>query len=267
MSWWEYAIPGYGAYKAISSAAENWNTPSRSGGEYGGVDKGNFDLPGAKERSKRLLDMAQGFGQRQAPGIGRFQNSGEGEFRGGQEALIRQLQGRASGADSLSQIQLRQAADHNLAQQQALAASARPGQGAMAARMASQQAGNIGQGLAGQAAQAGIMERAQAQDMLGNVLAGARGQDIGQSQFNANTQNQRLLEMARMQQQQYGMNDQALLEALRQEQANAALRQQGTMGYEGQRTQRYGAAMGTPTYGEQILGGLSSAGAAFAGGM
>lgn len=90
------------------------------------------------------------------------------------EALRRQM----SGQDSISREQLRQDAGRNISMQQALAASAGPQNAAMAQRMASQNQGRINQGLAGQAAMAGIAERNAATNAYGNLTGMARGQDM-----------------------------------------------------------------------------------------
>lgn len=90
------------------------------------------------------------------------------------QALARQM----SGQDSISREQLRQDAGRNISMQQAMAASAGPQNAAMAQRMASQNAGRINQGLAGQTAMAGIMERNAAANAMGQLSGQARGQDM-----------------------------------------------------------------------------------------
>ena len=246
------------------------------GGEFRDVDPGAFGIPDEEARRRRLLDAAGRFGGQAAPQargarIGPFGQTGTSGFRAGQERLVEQLQRRASGEDSLSEQQLRAGAGTALAQQQALAASARPGQQGAAARTAAQQAGRITGGLAGQAALAGIQERTAAQQALGGVLAGARGQDIGQMQFNVAQENQRLMEQARMAQQagqfnvsaqlqQRAMNNQAMLEAMGMELQQAGMAQQGRLAAEQARTQRFMGLAGQPTGMERLLGGLGGVG-------
>lgn len=94
------------------------------------------------------------------------------------DALRRQLRDQASGRVSLSAEQLRQGLQQSLAGQQAMAASARPANAAMAARTAAIQGGRAASGLAGQQATAGIMERQAAQQSLGNFLNAQRGQEL-----------------------------------------------------------------------------------------
>lgn len=184
---------------------------NRSDNEYRDLDQNNFQLEGADERKQRLLGAAGTVSGRTAPQsantrIGQFQTAGQmwanpadavqqqnaamSGFRGDQAQLADVLRRQMMGQDSLSAAQLRQSTDRNLAQQQAMAASARPGGGAMAARMAMQNAGRINQGLAGQQAMAGIAERQAAAQGLGGVLQGARGLDEALAQFNAGQGNQ-----------------------------------------------------------------------------
>lgn len=58
-----------------------------------------------------------------------------------------------------------------------MAASASPQNQAMAARTAAMQMGRQGMGMSGQAAMAGLQERNQAQQQLGSMILGQRGQD------------------------------------------------------------------------------------------
>lgn len=85
----------------------------------------------------------------------------------------------ATGKESVSAMQLAQANQQNQAQQQSMAAGARPGNAAMAARSAAMNAGRQSAGLAGQQAIAGIQERQAAQSALSRALLGERGQDVG----------------------------------------------------------------------------------------
>src|SRR5690606_23421896 len=119
-------------------------------------------------------------------------------------------------------------ADRGVAQQMAMAQSGRPGGGALAARRAAMNAGDIN----AQATQAAVMGGLQAQlgatGQLGNVLQGARQQDFQRASFNAD---------ARLR--QTGMNDQRELEALAQRLRLAGMQQQGGMGYEAMRQGQY----------------------------
>jgi hypothetical protein len=105
----------------------------------------------------------------------------------------------------------------------------------MAQRLAMQNIGRMNQGFGSQAAQLGIQERNAAANALAQLAQGARGQDLGLNTFNANAQLQ-----------QTGLNDAAANNARQLELGNAALRQQGMMGYESNQTTRRGQDLGTP---------------------
>ena len=266
---------GYGELKDILG--------SRLDNQYQNVNRADYYIPGYDYRNQALMNYANGINGRAAPQaqggyLGQTNLGGYGgQFQAGQQALVQQLRRRAAGQDSLAALQLKQALGQNLAQQQALAASARPGNSAMAQRVAMQNAGMQTAGLSGQAQQAMLAEQLGAQNMLGGVLQGARGQDIGASQFNAAQQNAMAAQRAQLAQQlnQYnaGMqlqnrnaNDQAFLNAMAANQAAANAQQQGNMGYQQNILQRFGIAANVPTPGEQALGALSTLGAAYATG-
>jgi hypothetical protein len=104
---------------------------------------------------------------------GKFANASEQRFLD-DAALRGQLQRQMSGEQSLSAEQLRQGLGQNLAAQQSMAAGARGGNQAMAARTAAMNSANMGAGLSGQQAMAGIAERQAA----AQGLTGLRGQDL-----------------------------------------------------------------------------------------
>lgn len=79
------------------------------------------------------------------------------------------LQDLANGQNSVSAEQLRQALAQNQATQQSIAASAAPQNATMAARTAAIQSGQLGAGLAGQQAVAGLQERNQANQNLATL--------------------------------------------------------------------------------------------------
>lgn len=170
-------------------------------------------------------------------------------FRQRQVGLSNLLGDLASGNQSLSQMQLRQATDRNIAQQQALAAL-NPGNVA-AARGASQNAARLGAGLAGQAAQAGIAERTAAQQGLAGLLGSARGQDIGMDQFNANLAMQQSL-----------ANQQALQNLLGLDLQNSLQQRAGTSDFErarlGQENLNAQALNATKSGFDQLMGGVAS---------
>jgi hypothetical protein len=99
-------------------------------------------------------------------------------MRGAMDAQRAQLGDIASGKDSLSGEQLRQGLQQNLSTQRSMAASAAPRDAAMAARTAAIQGGRMGYGMSGQAALAGIQERASARDQLTRMLMEQRQQEL-----------------------------------------------------------------------------------------
>jgi hypothetical protein len=119
--------------------------------------------------------------------------------------------------------------------------------GAMAGRNA---AFNTAQGqsmLGGQAAFAGSNMQLNAMGQYKNFLEGARGQDYD------------------AQLRMYGLNDARQLELLRQRLQASGMQQQGGMGYEQNRADRAGAALGTPSAGEQWMSALGGGLAMFSG--
>ena len=94
-----------------------------------------------------------------------------------EQMLMDQAQGKGP---SIAQQQLRMAGDQAINQQQALSASARPGQGGLAQRMAAQNTGRIGTNLAGQSALLRLQEQQAAQQALGRQLAQQRALDLQQ---------------------------------------------------------------------------------------
>lgn len=208
----------------------------RSEGEYGGVDRGNFDVPGFDERNDYFRRQAEAAAGRQAPQVA------ESAFREDQRMVLDRLRRQMTGEDSLSQAQLRQNTDANLAQQRSLAAGASPRNAALSMRLLGQNAGRINQAAVGQQAMAGIAERNAAANLMGQVAQGARGQDLSRGQANAQNQLQ-----------QTGLNQQGQLGFGTLEQAGAEAQQRGGMGYEQNRTQRATAALGVPSNMEGVI--------------
>lgn len=148
-----------------------WDYTKKIGQKVGDYFDPNtyLDDPGAEAEKKRKAMLAQ-----QAQQAGNFANYGQSQFQGVNQGMTdyrRQLQALASGQNSLSREQLRQGLGQQLAQQQAMAASANPNNAAMAARNAAQNMARASYGMSGQAAMAGIQERNQANQLLGTALA------------------------------------------------------------------------------------------------
>lgn len=242
-----------------------FSDPARTGGQYEGIDRTNFDLPGYAGQQGRLNGYLAGVDGRYAPDINTHLGQQSG-FRGQQQGLADLLMDRARGNNSVAELQLRQGAD--MANQQAMsqAASARPQNTAMAQRLAMNNNATNMMGLSGATALARAQEAAMAQGQLGQVLGQGRSADEAMSMFNASQQNQGDLSQAQLQQQQMSLNDQARQGLLGQSLQAAGMQQQGGMGYEQGRTQRYGAALGVPTNKEVLVGGITSLGGLLGGG-
>lgn len=201
---------------------------------FGEVDRRNFDIPGFGAQMGQYSSLAGQYGGR---------NIG-GALIGQQGQHTKLLQDEANGRGIGQQLVRHQAqgmADRNTAQQYGMAAAARPGQQAMAARnMALGSA--IGQSAVGeQAANAGGQVALGAQGQLGQHLAGMRSAATADQQT----------------------NDQAQLEALRQRMALSGAQQQGGMAYEQLRMGGYSGALQRPTDYDSMLGAMQGAGSAY----
>lgn len=201
---------------------------------FGEVDRNNFNVPGFNQQYGQYGQAADRFANR---------NIG-GALVGQQNAHTRLLQQEAVGqgiGQRLVRHQAQGMADRNTAQQYGMAAAARPGQQAMAARnMALGSA--IGQSAVGeQAANAGGQVALAAQGQLGQHLAGMRGAATADAQT----------------------NDQAQLEAMRQRMQLSGMQQQGGMGYEQLRMGGYAGALQRPTDYDSMLGAVQGAGSAY----
>jgi hypothetical protein len=193
---------------AAGGAAGYQQDKDKFGGGGRGRDRED-DLGGLQSEARRASDFA-GASQ------GRF-----GVLGGEADTEREYLRRIARGEESVSAGQLRNALQQNQAQQQSMAAGARGGNQAMAARQAAMTAGRQGAGLAGQQATAGIQERQSAQQALGNMLLQQRQQELsglGQARGQAiqgygggfdrsatqPTQNEQLLELLKTGAQAYG---------------------------------------------------------------
>ncbi len=210
------------------------------------MQPGVGSLYGFNARSGATWDAGNAAQGRGAPQAGR---SG---FRQDQRQAIGMLQGLASGqGPSAANMQLQDSLRRNVSAQQALAASARPGESGAAQRMASQQASLLGGSLANQGANARVQEQLGAMGMLGNAIQGARGQDESLNLANVQAQLQ-----------QRGMNDQQQQAMYQQNLQNAIAAQQGGLGAQNARNSLLAAGLNTPTPGELqaalAMGGLES---------
>jgi hypothetical protein len=111
------------------------------------------------------------FGQQMAD-----RSQGQQQFLGQQQQLTNQLMQQAQGqGPSIAQAQLQQGTDQNIAQQMAMASSARGGNVGMAQRQAAMNAGQAQQQMAGQAGVLRLQEQQGAQQQLGQNLNSFQG--------------------------------------------------------------------------------------------
>jgi len=151
MSWVDYTPLGWGA-KGVGYVAGRLSK---------GADWIKGELSG--EEDKEILEQA---GREYDPRI---------------RGVLEQLGAQASGRRSIVEGQLRQALGRQVGAQQSMAASARPGQSALAQRMAAQGIGRAQTEMSGQAAIARMQEQKEAQRLLAEYLAQLRAQEIGRA--------------------------------------------------------------------------------------
>ena len=140
------------------------------GGLFGGDDQAAKD----EARRKQLL-------QQQAQQAGYFAGQSQDSYQkfGGQgQSALDALRAQAMGQRSVSAEQLRQSLGQLYAQQRSMAAGASPRNAAAAARLAAIRSSQLGAGLAGQQALAGLQEQNQAWQQYGGLLSTLRGQDL-----------------------------------------------------------------------------------------
>lgn len=178
------------------------------------------------------------------------------EFRTGQQTLAGTLAGRVAGtAPSVAELQLNQGLENNIQSQIAQAASARGASPGMVQR-------NLAQNLAGTNAvtnaQAGILraqEQATAEQSLGQILSGARGQDLSTATSQAQLTAQEEIQRQALVQQyvQMGLSiDQAQFQA---NQALATLKTNAQLGNATNQVQNTaGVIGGAATLGAALLG-------------
>lgn len=204
------------------------------------IDRNNFNVPGYQSQYNRYGNIAANSQFRTAP------QAGQSGFRGDQTQLARMLMAQAQGqgpGQQLARQHAQQMADRGVAQQMAMAQSGRPGGGALAARRAAMNAGDINAQATQSAVMGGLQAQLGATGQLGNVLQGARQQDFQRASFNAD---------ARLR--QTGMNDQREMEALAQRLRLAEAQQRGGMNYEKALQGNYEFEAGQPGLGDRLLG-------------
>jgi hypothetical protein len=199
----------------------------------------HYDLPNYQQQYDKYGRVASDLSTRQAPTIA------ESSFRPDQQALVKMLQAQAAGrgpGQELVRMQAQQAADRAGAQQLA-AAQGQVGGGAMAARGAAMGSASLQSHVGEQAAMGGLAAQLGATQQLGGVLQGARGQDLSRNSANAGLvmQNREL-------------NQNGLLEALRQRLQASQMQQQGGLEYNRNLSNYNTGMIGQPSWGDRLMG-------------
>lgn len=145
------------------------------------------NLPAAVQAQAAAAAQAQ---QARASLAGPAAQAADSSFRGGQQTTADYLTRLMQGQDSAAAVQAKMQGSQLLAQQAALAASARPGQGGAAQRIAAQNQANLGAQLESSTLAAQLQERSAAAAQLSALLGTARGQDLQNNEFNADQSNQ-----------------------------------------------------------------------------
>lgn len=157
-----------------------WNPISNLGRMLGGAGSGVKSLVGGLTKRPGEEEQRAGLTS-QAGASGDFAGTGEKGFGALGGALTSEadyMRKIARGEESVSAEQLRQSLGQNLSAQQSMAAGAAPQNQAMAALQASRNAMQLGSGLAGQQAVAGMQERQAAQQALAQMLLQQRNQEL-----------------------------------------------------------------------------------------
>lgn len=147
------------------------------------VDPNSANIPNYDQNRRRSLAAALAAQGRGGPttDYARINMGPQAQFRQGQMGLVNALTAQANGqGPSLAQGQLQQATDRNLSQAMALGQSQAGGQASgLGQRQVMQQQAGYAQQAASDSGLMRMQEQMQARNQLAQVLAGARGQDIG----------------------------------------------------------------------------------------
>jgi hypothetical protein len=175
------------------------------------LDPNAAKIPGYEQDRSSALAQAMGAAGRAGPQMqgASINMRPQDQFRGQQMSLAQALTAQANGqGPSLAQMQLQQATDKNLAQSMALGQSLGGAQAAgLAQRQVMQQQAGTAQQAAADSGALRLQEQMQARNMLGQVLAGARGQDIGLASEQAGLQQGAASNNLQALLSQQGMND------------------------------------------------------------
>lgn len=177
-----------------------------------------------EEYRNQLKQLAQGYGNRQAPQLGYASQSDYSGFRQNQAGLIAQLEAMSRGqGPSAAAIQMREAMDRAAASQASAAAGA--GGRGINSGAALRGAMNNTAAIQAQGARDTATLRAQEQmnavGQLGQVLAQGRAADENTNQFNTGAQNDFARANLEAKLRMLGLNDQSQLQALMAAMGNA----------------------------------------------
>lgn len=234
---------------------------------YTTVNENAYQIPNAAYNRRQLASQAYAAGQQRAPQMGPLDQSQSNEWRASQTRLADLLTNQAQGwgVPTAAQGQLQRATDSNIAQAMALGASQRgAGHGGALRAIANQTAG-IQQQAAGDSAQLRLQEQQGAQNQLGQLLTGARGQDL--SQAGMAQQGAMANQSASMQQQQ--LNNQMVQYFTSMGMNLDQAQQAAAQAMDAAKAQRFGLAKGLAIQAQaqqnQMIGAALSAGGAAVG--
>lgn len=237
-------------------------------------------IAGAQGRAAPQATNTQ-VGQVQTGQASQLDGAQQAQMRQGQQTQINSLMQTALGNQAgAGELAAQRQGQRMIANQQAMAASARGGSGQLAQLGAARNAMDIGGQVAGQAQQAAMADKQQANQLLSGALGQARGQDIGMASENAglsqqmnmanlSAQNQGIFQqaglnnatsLANMQAKlaQTGMNDAAIQAYLQQLTGMNSTELQGRMSQETAAMGQTGLAGGLMSSGGAILGAMAS---------
>lgn len=230
-------IPAGGSYTPPPNPGANPNPlPTPAGPGYpGGYDARISQLQGyLNPLSSRPAPQAGGVT------LGPAAQAADSPFRGDQQGALGMFRDWAMGKDSVAAQAGANATNRAMAMQRSMAAGARPGMGAMAARQAMLNSGKAATDIGAATQQAQIQERQAAAGALGNLATAGRGQDQQLGMFNADQSNvhsrfgagleqQRNLANMESELRTMGMNDQQIATILGLQHNAAALQQRGDL--------------------------------------
>lgn len=226
MAWTDYVrkIPVIGALAPPEeqSSVNTQNTRLQHGGELYGTAQTEFNRIGQRRAPQANQTVIAQNERARAAEIDGSANRSRGDQIMLQRAL--QLRMNGTGGPSVAENQLRQGLAANLRAQLAAQAASRGGPNPLAMRNVAQGAAQANQQLVGQQALLRAQEQRDAEQQLGGLLSGIRGQDIGlattqaglnqqSNLFNAGQTNERNLSQAQLAQQANIANVDAQLRA------------------------------------------------------